>query len=60
MTGHFLLNFPIYLATMNTFGLGEKWKPLLTLWILLFAALGAILAMVLPRRPVSRKVTEQP
>jgi hypothetical protein len=51
MTGHFLLNFPIYLASINAFGLGEKWKPILLLWVLLFVALGATLALVLPRRP---------
>jgi len=59
MTGHFLLNFPIYLAATNTFSLGEKWKSLLSLWVLLFVLLGAIFALVLPRRP-SRRVTEQP
>ena len=51
MVGHFLLNFPIYLAAINAFGLGEKWKPLLLLWILLFVALGGALALLLPRRP---------
>lgn len=63
MALHFLLNFPIYLASMNVFGLGENWKPLLMLWVLLFVVLGAILALALSRRPtaVSRgQVTEQP
>ena len=59
MVGHFLLNFPIYLASINALGLGEKWKPLLLLWILLFVVLGAILALLLPRRPLPRQVTEQ-
>ena len=63
MVLHFLLNFPIYLATINVFGLGETWKPILLLWILVFVVLGAILTLALPRRPktaVQRKVTEQP
>jgi hypothetical protein len=51
MAGHFLLNFPIYLASINLPGLGEAWKPLLLLWVLLFVILGAILVLVLPRRP---------
>lgn len=51
MAGHFLLNFPIYLASINAFGHGERWKPLLLLWVLLFVVLGAILALALPRRP---------
>jgi hypothetical protein len=54
MVGHFLLNFPIFLAARNTFGLGEAWKPLLLLWTLLFVVLGAILALSLPRRPGAR------
>ena len=63
MIGHFLLNFPIHLATINAFGLGEKWKPLLELWTLLLVALGVILALVLPRRPATAgqaKATQQP
>lgn len=54
MVGHFLLNFPIYLASINLFGLGEAWKPVLLLWVLLCVILGAILALVLPRRPGGR------
>jgi uncharacterized membrane protein YjfL (UPF0719 family) len=50
MAGHFLLNFPIYLASINSFGLGETWKPLLLLWTLLFVVIGAIVALSLPRR----------
>jgi hypothetical protein len=63
MVGHFLLNFPIYLAAINTFGLGAKWKPLLVLWVLLFVVLGAVLALLLPRRPKLAgqvKATQQP
>jgi hypothetical protein len=63
MAGHFLLNFPIYLASINVFGLGETWKPLLLLWTLVFAILGAILALSLPRRPQPQpqpRITEQP
>ena len=52
MVGHFLLNFPIYLASTNALGLGEKWQPLLLLWTPLFVVLGAIVALLLPRRPV--------
>jgi hypothetical protein len=53
MVGHFLLNVPIYLASINLFGLGDRWKPLLLLWVLLFVILGVILALVLPRRPMN-------
>jgi hypothetical protein len=63
MVGHFLLNFPIYLASINLFGLGETWKPVLLLWVLLFVILAAILAIALPRRPrpvAKAEVTEQP
>jgi hypothetical protein len=63
MVLHFLLNVPIYLASINVFGLGENWKPLLLLWVLLFVVLGAILALSLPRRPKiagQHQVTEQP
>lgn len=54
MVLHFLLNVPIYFASINVFGLGENWKPLLLLWALLFVVLGAILALSLPRRPGAR------
>jgi hypothetical protein len=61
MVLHFLLNFPIYLASINLFGLGEAWKPLLLLWVLLFVVLGAILALALSRRPrPAGPVTEPP
>jgi hypothetical protein len=63
MAGHFLLNFPIYLASINSFGLGEIWKPLLLLWTLLFVVLGAIVARSLPRRPraaLKGEATQQP
>ena len=36
MVVHFLLNFPIYLARSMLFGLGETWKLVLLLWVLLF------------------------
>jgi hypothetical protein len=51
MAMHFLLNFPIYLASINLFDLGATWKPLLLLWVLLFVVLGVVLIMALPRRP---------
>ena len=51
MALHFLLNLPIYLASINLFGLGETWKPLLLLWIAVLVVLGAILVLALPRRP---------
>jgi hypothetical protein len=61
MAMHFMLNFPIYLASINLFGLGATWKPLLLLWVLLFVVLGAILVMALPRRPrVAGPATEGP
>jgi hypothetical protein len=62
MVSHFLLNFPIYLASINAFALGENWKPFLLLWTVLFVVLGAILVLALPRRPraaVQSKATEQ-
>ncbi len=36
MVLHFLLNFPIYLKTINAFGLGEAWIPILLLWVIGF------------------------
>jgi hypothetical protein len=61
MAMHFLLNFPIYLASINLFGLGANWTPLLLLWVLLFVVLGALLILVLRRRPrVARLATEGP
>lgn len=63
MAMHFLLNFPIYLASINVFGLGENWKPLLMLWVLLFVVLGAILVLVLSRQATAAsrgQVTERP
>jgi hypothetical protein len=61
MAMHFLLNFPIYLASINLFGLGANWKPLLMLWVLLFVVVGAMLVLALPRRPRgAAAVTEGP
>lgn len=61
MAMHFLLNFPIYLASINLFDLGASWKPLLMLWVLLFVVIGAMLVLALPRRPqVARLATEGP
>jgi hypothetical protein len=61
MAMHFLLNFPIYLASINLFGLGANWTPLLLLWVLLFVVLGALLVLTLRRRPrVVRLATEGP
>jgi hypothetical protein len=50
MVAHFLLNFPIYLAGINAFGLGVGWASILLLWIALFVVSGAILAQSLSRR----------
>ena len=63
MVLHFLLNFPIYLAGINAFGLGVGWASVLLLWIALFVVLGAILALSLSRRPrpaTHVRATEEP
>src|SRR5207244_3709231 len=42
---HFLLNFPIYLAQMDTFGLGRAiWTQALLLWVVGFVIAGAVMA----------------
>ncbi|MPZ41358.1 MAG: PrsW family intramembrane metalloprotease [Rhizobiales bacterium] len=50
VVAHFLLNFPIYLAGINAFGLGDSWAGVLLLWIALFVLLGGLLALSLSRR----------
>jgi hypothetical protein len=63
MVLHFLLNFPIYLASINAFGLGVGWASVLLLWIASFVVLGVILALSLSRRhkPVTQvRATEGP
>lgn len=47
---HFLLNFPIYLAGIDAFGLGVDWAPVLVLWIVVFVVVGATGTLVLSRR----------
>jgi hypothetical protein len=43
MLAHFLLNFPIYLATIDLFGLGRAaWTTILLLWVPLWVALFAV------------------
>jgi hypothetical protein len=36
---HFLLNFPIYLASIKAFGFGDAWPSVLVLWMLVWLAL---------------------
>ena len=50
MALHFLLNFPILLAQLNLFGLGNTWVPLLLLWVLGFVAACAVMTWRLARR----------
>jgi hypothetical protein len=50
MVLHFLLNFPIYLAQIDAFGLGrEVWGVVLTLWILGFVVVCALMVWYLAR-----------
>jgi hypothetical protein len=50
MVLHFLLNFPIFLAGLNAFGLGAGWIGVLQLWVLAFVAGCAVLTWRLARR----------
>ncbi len=44
MAMHFLLNLPIYLATIDLFGLGRvAWATILLLWVPLWVTLGGLL-----------------
>ena len=44
MALHFLLNFPIYLAQIDAFGLGRAgWATVLLLWVLGFVIAGAVM-----------------
>lgn len=49
MALHFLLNFPIFLARRDVFGLGTAWPAVLTLWTLAFVGAGAALVFHLNR-----------
>jgi hypothetical protein len=50
MVLHFLLNFPIYLAQRDVFGLGQAWIPVLQLWVLGFVVACAVMCWWLARR----------
>ena len=56
MVLHFLLNFPIYLAGIDAFGLGVGWaqRPCCC-WIVVFVVLGGCLALSLSRRALTRE-----
>ena len=48
---HFLLNFPIYLAQIDAFGLGrDTWVSVLLLWVVGFVAACAVMVAELARR----------
>jgi hypothetical protein len=53
MVLHFLLNFPIFLARLNVFGLGNAWMGILLLWVLAFVILGAVMVRRLARGSIS-------
>ena len=53
MTLHFFLNFPIFLARRDVFGLGETWLPVLALWSLGYAGGCAIMTFAIARRTVA-------
>lgn len=57
MVMHFLLNFPIFLAQIDAFGLGEGWLTVLLLWMLGFLAICVVLTRHLMR---TYEVTKRP
>ena len=51
MAAHFALNYPIYLAQQDAFGLGRaRWQLALLLWSVAFVLIGALLACRTARR----------
>ncbi len=50
MVLHFLLNFPIFLAGLNVFGLGPAWAGVLQLWVLAVVVGCAVMTWWLARR----------
>jgi hypothetical protein len=54
MVLHFLLNFPIYLAQIDAFGLGrENWIAVLLLWVVGFVVACAFMVCWLARQTKS-------
>jgi len=49
MVMHFLLNFPIFLAQIDAFGLGAGWLTVLVIWMIGFLAICAVLTRHLAR-----------
>jgi hypothetical protein len=59
MAAHFLLNFPIYLAGIDLFGLGRAvWVTILLLWVPLWVILCAIALRQIRRAGVANDSTE--
>jgi hypothetical protein len=57
MVMHFLLNFPIFLAQIDAFGLGEGWLTVLLIWMVGFLAICVVLTRHLMR---TYEVTKRP
>ena len=49
MLMHFLLNFPIFLAQVDAFGLGAGWLTVLVIWMIGFLAICVVLVRHLMR-----------
>ncbi len=49
MLMHFLLNFPIFLAQVDAFGLGAGWLTVLVIWMIGFLAICVVLVRHLAR-----------
>jgi hypothetical protein len=59
MLCHFLLNFPIYLATINWLGLGRaSWATILLLWVPLWVTLFAAALWFVQRAVRSSELQE--
>jgi hypothetical protein len=58
MTLHFLLNFPIYLAQIDAFGLGQAgWISVLLFWVVAFVLAGAFFVRALSRHKFGASTT---
>jgi len=57
MVMHFLLNFPIFLAQIDAFGLGAGWLTVLLIWMIGFLAICVVLTRHLAR---SHEATKGP
>jgi hypothetical protein len=55
MALHFLLNFPVFLARMDMFGLGAAWLSVLQLWVLASVVACAFMVWRLARHPYAAR-----